>query len=122
MHLRNFPHYYVKDDQRVAVYYTADARDLQAQGWKREETLKGAAKQSKEAKEAKLTTETITEQAPEKIEAVLEIDEKTELSADGVDFEFMTRIELLKYALDRGVDLPNNALKAELVEACKKLK
>lgn len=113
MHLRNFPHYYIKGDERVAVYYTADARDLQAQGWKREETLKGAAKQSKEAKEAKQATEAVTE----KIEVTVE--EDAELEA--VDFEFMTRTELLKYALDRGVDLPNNALKAELVEACKKL-
>lgn len=115
MHLRNFPHYYVKGDQRVAVYYTADARDLAAQGWKREETLKGAAKQSKEAKEAKLAAEA----AAEKIEVTVE--EDTKPSDDEVDFEFLTRTELLKYALDRGVDLPNNALKAELVEACRKL-
>jgi hypothetical protein len=33
----------------------------------------------------------------------------------------MTKIELLEYAMDRGVDLPNNMLKAEMVKACKQL-
>lgn len=113
MHLRNFPHYYIKDGERIAVYYTADARDLKAQGWKREEALSGAAKKSKEAKEAKQ----VAAVEAEKIEAILEVEDEP-----GTDFEFMTRTELLKYAADRGIDLPNNALKAELIEACKKLK
>lgn len=102
MHLRNFPHYYVKDGERVAVYYTADARDLTAMGWKREE----AAKPAPAAEQPK--TE-VAEEAPEAVES------------EEVDLELLTRVELLKYAADRGVDLPNNAVKAELIEACRKL-
>jgi len=105
MHLRNYPQYFVKDGERIAVYYTADARDLKAQGWKPEET-KPAAKPEPEPK-------------PEEIKVEVVADEPT---GDGEpEFEFMTKPELLAYALERGVDLPNNALKAELIEACKKL-
>lgn len=107
MHLRNYPQYFVKDGERIAVYYTADARDLKAQGWKPEETKKPAPEPVKPAAK------------PEKIEAELVIEEEPE--SPKPEFEFMTRTELLAYALERGVDLPNNSLKAELVEACKKL-
>lgn len=95
MHLRNFPHYYVKDGERVAVYYTADARDLTAMGWKREEAAKPQAPAEEPRAEA--------------------------VESEEVDLELLTRVELLKYAADRGVDLPNNAVKAELIEACSKL-
>lgn len=106
MHLNDYPHYYVKNGERVAVYFTGEARDLRQSGWVREkpEALK---------KEAPAKKEVITE----KVEVVID-----EPETDGeVDFEFMTKPELLAYAMQRGVDLPNNALKADLVEACKKL-
>jgi hypothetical protein len=106
MHLPGYPVYYVKDGKRRAVYYTAEARDLKAMGWKLEEAPK--------APEAKPTPK------PEVIKPEVVIEDAAELG-ELPDFEFMTRTELLKYAMDRGVDLPNNALKAELVEACKKL-
>lgn len=103
MHLRNYPQYFVKDGERIAVYYTADARDLKALGWKPES--------APAQPEAAPKTEEV------KVDVVIE-----EPEVDGKpEFEFMTRSELLAYALERGVDLPNNSLKAELIEACKKL-
>lgn len=113
MHLRNYPQYFVKDGERIAVYYTADARDLRALGWKPE----GSDKQEPEPQPKTEKAEAAAE--VEKLEVEL-VDEAQE-QAQEPEFEFMTRAELLAYAEKRGVDLPNNALKADLVEACKKL-
>ena len=114
MHLPGYPVYYVKDGKRRAVYYTAEARDLKAMGWKPEEAPKAPEVKPAPKAEAKSAPK------PEVIKPEVVIEDATE-EGELPDFEFMTRTELLKYAMDRGVDLPNNALKAELVEACKKL-
>jgi hypothetical protein len=108
MHLPGYPHYYVKDGERRAVYYTAEVRDLVDLGWQPE------AKQPKEKQADK------PEKAAEVIkpEVVIEdADEEDELP----DFEFMTKTELLAYAKDRGVAVQPTLLKAELVEICKGL-
>lgn len=117
MYVRGFPKYYVKDGERRAVYYTAEVRDLTSLGWVAEESPKKAAK-------AKSAPEPATESKPqEQSEAPrLEADVVVEGESDSQpSFDFMTKNELLQYALDRGVDLPNNAPKAQLVEACKAL-
>ena len=106
MHLPGYPHYYVKDGERVAVYFTGEARDLRAMGWVREESKPAKVIESKPEPVAEVEVDVVLDTAEE---------------ADQPEFEFMTKPELLAYALQRGVDLPNNALKAELVEACKKL-
>ena len=118
MHLRNYPHYFVKDGKRRAVYYTAEVRELLALGWRREETemLKPA-----EAEQSK--AESPAEPMTERVEADVIVDEPTTKTEEAKlpVFDFMTKPELLQYALDRGVDLPNNMLKAELVAECKRL-
>jgi hypothetical protein len=48
----------------------------------------------------------------------IESQEDPEPIVGDIDFEAMTKRELLQYAKDHGVDLPDNALKAELIEAC----
>lgn len=115
MHLPGYPVYFVKGSKRRAVYYTAEARDLKALGWQEEEYAKAP-----EVAPAPLPAVAKKEAVkPEVVEVTIE----NEVASDGEtpDFEFMTKPELLAYALERGVDLPNNSLKAELVEACKKL-
>lgn len=106
MHLPGYPHFYVKNGKRRAVYYTGEARDLAAAGWVKE------------------GTEEITPAAPAPVAAAapaVEADEpEVETSAEPA-FDLMTRAELLAYAESKGVDLPNNALKAELIEACRKI-
>lgn len=116
MHLRNYPHYFVKDGERRAVYYTAEVRELLALGWRREE-----AEAPKPAKTKQ--PESVEEPVAERIEADVVIDEPAEKTEEAKlpVFDFMTKPELLQYALDRGVDLPNNMLKAELTAECKRL-
>lgn len=101
MHLRNFPRYFIKDGERRAVYYSAEARDLRSLGWEEEVAVKPEPKP-----ELDLQAE------PEAKDA--EPDEAPDLTG-------LTRAELLQYAMDRGVDLPNNASKAQLLEACENL-
>jgi hypothetical protein len=107
MHLRKFPHYYVKDGERRAVFYSVEARDLRSLGWEREDIAVAKKEATIEAK-PKSEPEVAAEPDPDPV-------------AEKPNFDFMTKVELLEYALDRGVDLPNNALKAELIEACKAL-
>lgn len=114
MYVRGFPEYYVKDGERRAVYYSVEARDLKSLGW----TLETKAKAVKQ--KAAKDPEPVIEEAP-RIEVELVVEKSEQDQKELPDFEFMTKVELLQYALDRGVDLPNNALKADLVEACKKL-
>jgi len=129
MHLRNFPQYFVKEGKRRPVYYTGDARDLIARGWKPE------TKETKPAAQKTSTIEQISEpiaevpqapasiQAEEPKEAFLPFDIVDEdinpLSTFGPDFDSFTKAELLEYALDRGIDLRNNAPKAEILAECK---
>lgn len=110
MHLKDYPHYYVKGSERRAVYFTGDARDLRSQGWEPEKKV--AAKPEQKA------TEPVPAE-PERVEVdvVLDAPEPQDLPS----FEFMTKAELLSYAMDHGVDLPNNMLKAEVIAECKKL-
>lgn len=120
MHLRGYPKYYVKDGKRRPVYYTADARDLVATGWtpeeeksaKLEKPVAAPAPKKKPAPVEKIEIEVVEDIAPES---------ESKATESLPDFEFMTKPELLEYAMDRGVDLPNNALKAELVKACRNL-
>lgn len=115
MHLRNYPQYYVKDGERREVFYTSDARDLVSMGWEPERQVK-----SKDKKEPKQEAEA---SKPEKIEVDVINEEIPEQDrAELPDFDFMTKSELLKYAMNRGVDLPSNMLKSDIVEACRKIK
>lgn len=67
MYLRQRPTYYVKGSERFAAHYTVQARDLEAQGWVKEEEQKPAAKKQEtspepaKAKAAKSVKEKIVE-------------------------------------------------------------
>lgn len=105
MHLKDYPHYYVKGSERRAVYFTGEARDLRSQGWEPE-------------KKAPVEPEPVSvEPEPIEVDVVFDAPEPQDLPS----FEFMTKAELLSYAMDHGVDLPNNMLKAEVIAECKKL-
>lgn len=125
MHLRGYPKYFVKGDKRRPVYYTAEAAELLSLGWKMEEELVSVKAPVSKKNESIEAAAKVDEKA-EKIEVeIVEDTEKAQVSSTETkelpSFEFMTRVELLRYAQDRGVDLPNNALKAELISACKRL-
>lgn len=108
MHLRDFPHTYTKAGEAPRqVYYTVEARELREDGWVRDE---------KAAPEPDPVEDEV--QAPGG-EDEDEDEDTSEPIVGDIDFEAMTKRQLLEYAKDRGVDLPDNALKAELIESCK---
>jgi hypothetical protein len=113
MHLAGFPHTYVKEGHapRLACY-TVEARELRADGWVRDE--KASASEPDPVEEPGVPVDEIIEAVDELITAA----EEMEPVVGDIDFEAMTKRELLQYAMDHGVDLPDNALKAELIEAC----
>jgi hypothetical protein len=96
MHVKNYPQYYVRGDERRAVYFTADVRDLKAFGWELESSPEAAPVEAPEPEEEPV------EQKP--------------------DIQAMTKNELIEYAAKRGIELQQTSLKAELIDACKDLK
>lgn len=99
MHLKNRPVYFVKDGQRLAVYYTVDARQLTEEGWTIEQ-------QEKPAEEVTVTE--LSEVFAEEEEA----DEEESLDE-------MTRAELIDFAAANDIEIKSSASKAEILEACK---
>lgn len=124
MHLQGYPKYYIKNGKRRAVFHTAEVRDLVALGWKPEAKVVAVQEKVEKPIEVKAVAKEEVATA-EVVEAELVDNEpvpQQEVQTKRLpDFEFMTKVELLQYAMDRGVDLPNNVLKAELVKACREL-
>jgi len=112
-HLKKMPTYYVKDGVRKSAYYTIQARELVAKGFVEE----GAEPAKKiEAHEPKPVPETLLEVGVDAFEPEAV---KAEGSEDSL--EEMTKAELLAFAMERGVDLPNNDRKADILAECRKL-
>lgn len=86
MYLSNRPVYYTNGTETIAVHYTAVADELEEQGW----TVVGGKKE-----ESLPFTEDITE-------------EETDLSD-------MTKVELVNYAEEIGVEIIGNKTKAEII-------
>lgn len=111
-HLKRLPTYFVKGDERRAAYWTVQARELRAKGFVEEgekaEARKPIEKQPEIVVEAGGTAYDST-------------DSPQEPQAEEDDLDGMTKAELLDWALDRGHDLPNNDLKAEILKACKEI-
>lgn len=111
-HLRKLPTYFVKGDERRAAYWTVQARELRAKGFVEEgekaEVREPIEKQPEIVVEAGGTAYDST-------------DSLQEPQAEEDDLDGMTKAELLDWALDRGHDLPNNDLKAEILKACKEI-
>lgn len=111
-HLNKLPTYFVKGDKRRAAYYTIQARELRASGYV-EEGEKAVA-----AKPIERLPEIVNEVGAEPFDSTESL---TEPMADKEDLDSMTKAELLDYAMDHGVDLPNNDLKSEILAACKEI-
>lgn len=110
MHLKNYPQYFVKDGERISVYFTGEARDLMLQGWV--PVVKEREEKQKEVKKINAP--------PASVKIEPEVEDESE--AESIpEFDFMTKAELIEYASGYGVELENSMLKAELVEACRKL-
>ena len=109
-HLDKLPTWFVKGDERRGAYYTIQARELLADGWA-EEGGKAAP-----APQPKPQPEIVNEVGAEPYDSTESLTEPL-----GETLEEMTKAELLDWALERGVDLPNNDRKAEIFAACKKI-
>lgn len=109
-HLDKLPTWFVKGDERRAAYYTIQARELRQKGWT-EEGEKAAPAKSMERQ-----PEIVNEVGAEPFDSTESL---TEPMAESL--EEMTKAELLDWALDHGVDLPNNDRKAEIFAACKEI-
>jgi hypothetical protein len=112
-HLKKMPTYFVKGEERRAVYYTIDARELIEAGFVEEGAEPG---KKIEAHEPKPVPETLVEAGIDAFDTEAVKDEGSES-----DLEEMTKAELLEFAMERGVDLPNNDRKADILAECRKL-
>jgi hypothetical protein len=112
-HLEKMPTYFVKGEERRAAYYTVQARELLAKGFVEE-----GAEPNKpiKAHEPKPVPETL-------VEVGVDAFEPDAIKAEGSEdnLEEMTKAELLAFAMERGVDLPNNDRKADILAECRKL-
>jgi len=111
-HLKKLPTYFVKGDKRRAAYYTIQARELRDRGYVEE------GEKAQAAKPIERLPEIVNEVGAEPFDSTESL---TEPLADNEDLDSMTKAELLDYAMDRGVDLPNNDLKSQILSACKEL-
>ncbi len=113
-HLKKLPTFFVKGDERRAAYFTVQVRELRAKGFveEGEETAKAVNLQEKRLPEI------VNEVGSEPFDST---DSLTEPMAEVEDLDSMTKSELLDYAMERGVDLPNNGLKSEILALCKEI-
>lgn len=113
-HLDKLPTYFVKDGKRRAAYYSIQARELRAKGYVEEDGKKAEPMDLLDKRQPEIVNE-VGAEPYDSTESL------TEPMADEEDLDSMTKAELLDYALDHGVDLPNNDLKAEILAACKEI-
>lgn len=112
-HLDKLPTWFVKGDERLAAYYTIQAREFLAAGFV-EEGEKAAP-----AKPLERLPEIVNEVGAEPYDSTESL---TEPMAEEGDLDRMTKAELLDYALEHGHDLPNNDKKADILAVCKEIK
>ena len=119
MHLKNYPTYFIKDGKRRAVYHTVAARELTEAGWVAEGTVVVPSKENEAPQEPetvtveKPITQTVQAQGPV-VQAAVQVEGTANASLDE-----MTRVELMEFAEANGVEFKSNALKADILEACK---
>ena len=121
MHLKNCPTYFIKDGKRVAVYHTVAARELIKAGWVAEEPVATPLQKLKTLMELKgsepVATQEPVVQAVQVQEPVAEEVQAEEGPSTNLDD--MTRVELMEFADANGIEIKSNALKADILEACK---
>ena len=111
-HLDKLPTWFVKGDERRAAYWTVQARELRAEGFIEE------GRKAQVRKPIERQPEIIVEAGTTAYDST---DALQEPQAEENDLDGMTKAELLDWALERGHDLPNNDLKAEILKACKEI-
>lgn len=94
MLLRDRPWYYRKGEEVCQANYTSEARDYESLGYKR------------------IDKSGNFKNAPEPVAVATEPEE------EGLDLEGMTRVELLKFAEENGIEVKSNSSKAEILKAC----
>ena len=109
-HLDKLPTWFVKDGKRKPAYYTVRARELRAMGFVEE------GEKAVPAPQPKPQPEIVNEAGAEPYDSTESLTEPI-----GETLEEMTKAELLDWALEHGVDLPNNDRKAEIFAACKEI-
>ena len=107
-HLDKLPTYFVKDGKRRAAYFTVQAQEWRERGFVEEGAPAKVASQHKPSPERPVVA------GGDGFEN-LPVEHETE------DLEEMTKVELLEYALERGVDLKNALPKAEIYAECLKI-
>lgn len=95
MLLRDRPWHYRKGDEVCQANYTAEAKDYEALGYQR------------------IDKSGNIKQPPAPVEQPKEEKE--------LDLELMTRVELLKFAEENGIEVKSNVSKAELLKACQEV-
>lgn len=128
-YLENYPVVYRDAEGRRAIaHFTTEAADLEGTGWFLEEAAEpeplGLPEPEPEpaetAPELEVEDEVLEPEVEEDVVGTGEVEPEQPKEAAKA-FEFMTRPELLEWAMERGVDLPNRLSKAELVAQCEKI-
>ena len=106
-HLKKLPTWFVKGEERRKAYYTVEARELIADGWK-EEGVKAEA-----APAPKPLPEIVVEAGTDAY------DDDSDKEPLGERLEEMTKAELLQWAREQGEELNPYATKVRIFEQCK---
>jgi len=104
----NFEQYFVRGDDRKKFYWSIDKREAKQRGWIEED-------KTAEAPAPKPIPEVAVEVGSDAFDMEAKVEEPSE------SLNEMTKAELLDWALERGVDLPNNDRKADILAACKEI-
>jgi len=117
MHLKNLPTYFIKGDDRRAVYYTVIADELRAQGFVEEGVLAEPAAEDKKLPERPVVA------GVDAFEDVMNADQPDDGAVDeseqDIDLDSLTRAELIDLARAIGISVKQNASKAEILKLCK---
>jgi len=117
MHLKNLPTYFVKGDDRRAVYYTVIAEELRAEGFVEEGVLAEPAAEDKKIPERPVVAgvdafeDVMNANQPE--------DDVVDEPEQAIDLDSLTRAELIDWARTSGITVKQNASKAEILKLCK---
>lgn len=105
-HLAKLPTYFVKGDDRRAAYYTVQARELAEAGYVEED------EKAKPAPASKPAPEVVVEAGLD----AFELEAKLEVEED--DLGAMTKVELMEYAEEHGIEYKPTMSKAEILKLC----
>ncbi len=110
MHLKKLPTFFVKGDQRKAVYHTVQARELEAAGWKIE---------GKDRTAEPSTPAPVVAPVPAPAQQPVEALEPVAVEEAKANLDDMTRAELVEFAEANRIEFKSYSSKADILEACK---